>query len=259
MSLLTVYERDLTIVRGKGARIYDAEGREYLDFAAGVGVNGLGYGDRKVLAAIKRQAAALIHASNLYHNEPASTLADRLVALTFPSRVFFCNSGAEACETAMKFARRIGQAAGRSEFLCFEGAFHGRTLGALSATWKESYRKPFEPLVPGVRFVPWNDLGVVASALDERTAAVMLEPVQGEGGVRPASLEFLRGVRDLTRERGVLLVLDEVQCGLGRTASCSRTSTPGSHPTSSPWRSPSGAACRWARLCSEGISRLRWL
>jgi predicted acetylornithine/succinylornithine family transaminase len=215
--LLPVYERDLTLVRGKGARLYDAEGRVYLDFAAGIGVNGLGYGDAKVLAAIRRQSAALIHASNLFHNEPASALAERLARLAFPSRVFFCNSGAEAWETAMKFARKIGRAAGRSELLCFEGAFHGRTLGALSTTWKESYRKPFEPLVPGVRFLPWNDLSAVAGALDERTAAVMLEPVQGEGGVRPASREFLDGVRVLTRERGALLVLDEVQCGLGRT------------------------------------------
>ena len=215
--LLPVYERDLTLVRGRGARLYDAEGRAYLDFAAGIGVNGLGYGDAKVLAAIRRQSAALIHASNLFHNEPASALAERLVRLAFPSRVFFCNSGAEAWETAMKFARKIGRAAGRSELLCFEGAFHGRTLGALSTTWKESYRKPFEPLVPGVRFLPWNDLSAVAAALDERTAAVMLEPVQGEGGVRPASREFLNGVRDLTSERGALLVLDEVQCGLGRT------------------------------------------
>ena len=215
--LLPVYERDLTLVRGKGARLYDAEGRAYLDFAAGIGVNGLGYGDTRVLAAIRRQSAALIHVSNLFHNEPASALAERLVRLAFPSRVFFCNSGAEAWETAMKFARKIGRAAGRSELLCFEGAFHGRTLGALSTTWKESYRKPFEPLVPGVRFLPWNDLSAVAGALDERTAAVMLEPVQGEGGVRPASREFLDGVRVLTRERGALLVLDEVQCGLGRT------------------------------------------
>ncbi len=215
--LLPVYERDLTLVRGKGARLYDAEGRAYLDFAAGIGVNGLGYGDAKVLAAIRRQSAALIHASNLFHNEPASALAERLVRLAFPSRVFFCNSGAEAWETAIKFARKIGRAAGRSELLCFEGAFHGRTLGALSTTWKESYREPFEPLVPGVRFLPWNDLAAVAAALDERTAAVMLEPVQGEGGVRPASREFLSGVRGLTRERGALLVLDEVQCGLGRT------------------------------------------
>ncbi|HET7295374.1 MAG TPA: aminotransferase class III-fold pyridoxal phosphate-dependent enzyme, partial [Vicinamibacteria bacterium] len=139
-SLLPVYERDLTLVRGKGARLFDSSGRSYLDFAAGIGVNGLGYGDAKVLAAIRRQAAALIHASNLFHNEPASALAERLSAVSFPSRVFFCNSGAEACEAAMKFARKIGRESGRSEFLCFEGAFHGRTFGALSATWKEAYR-----------------------------------------------------------------------------------------------------------------------
>jgi predicted acetylornithine/succinylornithine family transaminase len=215
--LLPVYERDLTLVRGKGARVFDAEGRAYLDFAAGIGVNGLGYGDARVVAAIKRQAGALIHASNLYHNVPASALAERLGRLAFPAQVFFCNSGAEAWESAMKFARKIGRAAGRSELVCFEGAFHGRTLGALSTTWKESYRKPFEPLVPGVRFLPWNDLSAAAAGIDDRTAAVMLEPVQGEGGVRPASSDFLRGVRELARERGALLALDEVQCGLGRT------------------------------------------
>ena len=215
--LLPVYDRDLTLVRGKGARLFDAECRVYLDFAAGIGVNGLGYGDAKVLAAIKRQASELIHASNLFHNEPASALAERLARRAFPSRVFFCNSGAEAWEAAIKFARKIGRAAGRSELLCFEGAFHGRTLGALSTTWKESYRQPFEPLVPGVRFLPWNDLGAAAAAIVQRTAAVMLEPVQGEGGVRPAGGESLRGLRSLTQERGALLVLDEVQCGLGRT------------------------------------------
>ncbi len=216
-ALLPVYERELTIVRGKGARLYDAFGRSYLDFAAGIGVNGLGYGDAKVLAAIKRQASLLIHASNLYHTGPASTLADRLAGLAFPSRVFFCNSGTEAWEAAIKFARRIGRATGRSELLCFEGAFHGRTLGALSTTWKETYRAPFEPLVPGVRFLPWNDLAAAEAAVGPATAAVMLEPVQGEGGIRPASPEFLRGLRALTRERGALLAFDEVQCGLGRT------------------------------------------
>jgi predicted acetylornithine/succinylornithine family transaminase len=216
-SLLPVYERDLILVRGKGARVIDAEGRSYLDFAAGIGVNGLGYGDTKVLGAIKRQAAQLIHASNLFHTGPASALAERLASLAFPSRVFFCNSGAEAWEAAMKFVRKIGRPAGRSEFLCFEGAFHGRTYGALSTTWKAAYREPFEPLLPGVRFLPWNELGAVESALGPATAAVMLEPVQGEGGVRPASPGFLRGVRALTRERGALLVFDEVQCGLGRT------------------------------------------
>ncbi len=216
-ALLPVYERDLTLVRGKGARVFDADGRGYLDFAAGIGVNGLGYGDVRVVAAIKRQASQLIHASNLFHTGPASALADRLAALAFPSRVFFCNSGTEAWEAAIKFARRIGRPAGRSDLVCFENAFHGRTLGALSTTWKAKYREPFEPLLPGVRFLPWNDLAAASAAIDAGTAAVMLEPVQGEGGIRPASPEFLRGLRALTRERGALLAFDEVQCGLGRT------------------------------------------
>jgi len=167
-ALLPVYERDLVIVSGKGSRLTDAQGRTYLDFAAGIGVNGLGYGDRKLLAAIK-------------------------------------------------FARRIGSPAGRTELVAFERAFHGRTMGALSITWNERYRAPFEPLIPGVVFLPWDDLAAARSAIGARTAGVFVEPVQGEGGVRPAPPEFLRGLFDLCRESGALLVLDEVQCGLGRT------------------------------------------
>jgi acetylornithine/N-succinyldiaminopimelate aminotransferase len=216
-ALLPVYERDLVLVKGKGARLFDPDGKAYLDFAAGIGVNGLGYGDAKVVAAIRKQASQLIHISNLFHNPVASELADRLAALAFPSKVFFCNSGTEAFEGAMKFARKIGRPAGRFEFVCFERAFHGRTMGALSTTWSPKYREPFEPLVPGVTFVPWNDLDAVARAVTDQTAAVMLETVQGEGGVRPAPPEFLRGLRNLCHERGTLLVLDEVQCGLGRT------------------------------------------
>ncbi|HEY5907930.1 MAG TPA: acetylornithine transaminase, partial [Vicinamibacteria bacterium] len=216
-ALLPVYERDLVLVRGKGARLVDQEGRSYVDFAAGIGVNGLGYGDTKVLAAIKKQAALLLHSSNLFHTEAASALAARLVALAFPSRVFFSNSGTEAWEAAIKFARKIGKPQGRFELLCFEKAFHGRTMGSLATTWNPKYREPFEPLMPGVHFLPWNDLGAVEAALTEKTAAVMLEPVQGEGGIRVAPPEFLQGLRALTRERGVLLALDEVQCGLGRT------------------------------------------
>ena len=216
-ALLAVYERELVLVKGKGARLFDREGRSYLDFAAGIGVNGLGYGDTKVLAAIKKQAAQLIHTSNLFHTEAASALAERLVALAFPSRVFFCNSGSEAWEGALKFARKIGKPQGRFEYLCFEKAFHGRTMGALSTTWNPKYREPFEPLVPGVRFLPWNDLPAVEAAMGDKTAAVMLEPVQGEGGVRPAPPAFLQGLRKLTQDKGALLVFDEVQCGLGRT------------------------------------------
>jgi acetylornithine/N-succinyldiaminopimelate aminotransferase len=216
-ALLPVYERDLVIVSGKGSRLTDADGRTYLDFAAGIGVNGLGYGDRKLVAAIKQQASRLVHASNLYLTEPVMALAERLAALAFPSRVFFSNSGTEAMEAAIKFARRIGRESGRTELVAFERAFHGRTMGALSITWNERYRAPFEPLVPDVVFRPWDDLTAAHAAIGPRTAAVFVEPVQGEGGVRPAPLEFLRGLADLCRESGALLVLDEVQCGLGRT------------------------------------------
>jgi predicted acetylornithine/succinylornithine family transaminase len=216
-ALLPIYDRDITLVKGKGSRLWDKDGREWLDFAAGIAVNGFGYGDRRIVAAVKRQAALLMHASNLFHTEPASRLAERLVALAFPSRVFFTNSGTEAWEGAMKFARRIGKEQGRTEYVAFENAFHGRSMGALSTTWTAKYREPFEPLVPGVRFVPRGDLAAVAAAVGDKTAAVMIEPVQGEGGIRPASPEFLKGLLAICRERGALLVFDEIQCGLGRT------------------------------------------
>jgi predicted acetylornithine/succinylornithine family transaminase len=216
-ALLPVYERDLVIVSGKGSRVTDDAGRTYLDYAAGIGVNGLGYGDRKVVEAIRKQAGRLIHASNLYYTEVVAELARRLAALAFPSKVFFSNSGTEAVEAAIKFARRIGRTSGRTDLVAFEKSFHGRTMGALSLTWTAKYREPFEPLVPGVKFVPWDDLKAAAAAIDARTAAVFIEPVQGEGGVRPAPKEFLQGLRDITRDAGALLVSEEVQCGLGRT------------------------------------------
>jgi acetylornithine/succinyldiaminopimelate/putrescine aminotransferase len=180
-ALLPIYERDITLVSGKGARLFDKDGRTYLDFAAGIAVNGFGYGDRTIVKAIREQAGKLIHASNLFHTEPTSALAERLVALAFPSKVFFCNSGTEAWEGAMKFARRIGREAGRIEFVCFERSFHGRTMGALSTTWTAKYREPFEPLVPGVRFVPWGDLpnhGSTQIDADGRTAALATPPLQ---------------------------------------------------------------------------------
>lgn len=216
-ALLSVYDRDLVLVSGRGSRLTDDKGTSYLDFAGGIGVNGLGYDDRKVVAAIRKQAGELIHTSNLFHSGPGAAVGERLVGLSFPSKVFFCNSGTEASEGAIKFARRVGKPQGRFELVAFERAFHGRTLGALSITWSARYREPFEPLLPGVRFCPWNDLGAAAEAIGPATAAVFVEPVQGEGGVRPAPPEFLRGLRDLCRERGALLVADEVQCGLGRT------------------------------------------
>jgi predicted acetylornithine/succinylornithine family transaminase len=216
-TLLPVYERDLVIVSGKGALLTDSAGNTYLDFAAGIGVNGLGYGNRKVVSAIKKQASRLIHSSNLYFTEPVTRLADELVKASFPARVFFTNSGTESVEAAIKFARRIGHEAGRTELVAFEGAFHGRTMGALSITWKEKYRAPFEPLVPGVRFCPWNDLAAAKGLIGPKTAAVFIEPVQGEGGIRVAPGDFLHGLADICREAGALLVSDEVQCGLGRT------------------------------------------
>ncbi len=216
-ALLPVYERDLVVVSGKGARVTDAAGRVYLDCAAGVGVNGLGYGDRAVLAAIRRQSAKIVHTSNLYLSEPQSALADRLGGLAFPAKVFFCNSGTEGIEAAIKFARRIGRPQGRTELVAFERSFHGRTMGALSLTWTAKYREPFEPLVPGVRFLPWDDLAAAEQAIGLATAAVFIEPVQGEGGVRPARPEFLRGLAEICKAKGALLVADEIQCGLGRT------------------------------------------
>jgi acetylornithine/N-succinyldiaminopimelate aminotransferase len=216
-SLLPVYERDLVMVSGKGARLTDSAGNTYLDFAAGIGVNGLGYGNRKVVNAIKKQASRLIHSSNLYFTEPVTRLADELVKVAFPSRVFFTNSGTESVEAAIKFARRIGHEAGRTELVAFEGSFHGRTMGALSITWREKYRAPFEPLVPGVRFCPWNDLGAAKAMIGPKTAGVFIEPVQGEGGIRVAPGDFLHGLVDICREAGAVFVCDEVQCGLGRT------------------------------------------
>ena len=248
-ALLAVYERDLVLVRGQGRAALRPGGPELPRLRGGH--RGERPRLRRPQGAWRRsrsRRARCIHASNLFHTEPASALAERLVALAFPSRVFFCNSGSEAWEGAMKFARKIGKPKGRFEFLCFERAFHGRTMGALSTTWNPKYREPFEPLVPGVRFLPWNDLAAVEAALTEKTAAVMLEPVQGEGGVRPAPPAFLQGLRKLT-------------AGAGRAArprrgavrpraapgSCSPSSTRASPPTSSPWPSRWAAACPWAR------------
>ena len=179
-------------------------------------MNGLGHGDRALVAAIRKQAARLIHASNLYHTEPAAALAERLVSLSFPAKVFLCNSGTEAGESAIKFARKIGAPQGRSELVAFERSFHGRTLGTLSITWNAKYRAPFEPLVPGVRFCPWDDLAAASAAIGPATAAVAIEPVQERAACgRPRRSSC--AASPPCRERGALLVVDEVHCGLGRT------------------------------------------
>lgn len=220
--ILGTYKRQKPLlVRGEGVHVWDEEGRRYLDLVAGIAVVSLGHGDAGVRQAIEAQlATGLLHTSNLYRTGPGEALAAWLVAHTFADSVFFCNSGAEANEGALKFARRWGRSTGhegKAEIVALRGAFHGRLPGTLAATDRAAYRLPFEPLMGGVRIVE-RDLEALAAALDPaRTAAVIVEPIQGEGGVRVLDAEFLRGLRALTRERQVLLILDEIQCGLGRT------------------------------------------
>ena len=209
----------VAIASGKGARVWDAEGREYLDFVSGIAVNALGHAPVGLARAVSRQMKTLGHVSNLFSNEPAAELAKALVAATGYERVFFCNSGSEGVEAALKFARAHARAQGRTatDFVAFEGGFHGRTGFAVSVTWQPSYRAPFEPLVPGVRFAPYNDVRALDGVLDEKVAAVIVEPVQGEGGAIPARREFLQALRKRTAALGIPLVLDEVQSGMGRT------------------------------------------
>ena len=216
-ALLDVYARvGPLMVSGRGAELVADDGTRYLDFVAGIGVNALGYDHPVIRGAIERALAdGLIHVSNLYRTEPGERLAEELVARSFADRAFFCNSGAEANEAAFKFARKWS---GKSEIVAFSGSFHGRLFATLAATDRPDYRKPFEPLVPGIRIVPREEWAAVDRAVSaSRTAAVIVEPVQGEGGVRPLDAEWLGFVRELCDSRGVAVIFDEVQCGLGRT------------------------------------------
>ncbi len=210
----------IVLVRGKGVRVFDADGREYLDLLAGIGVGALGHGHEGLAAAIAEQSREMIHCSNLFFHPLQGQVAERLAKLSGLSRAFFCNSGAEAVEACLKFARRYWHTrgvVGRTEIIAMEGDFHGRTLGALSTTWNEHYRTPFMPLLPNVRFVPVNDSRALREAVTEKTAAIILEPIQGEGGVRPLTQEFADAVGEICKQTGTLLIADEVQCGLGRT------------------------------------------
>jgi acetylornithine/LysW-gamma-L-lysine aminotransferase len=209
-------KQPLVLVRGQGARVWDSEGREYIDCSSGPAVTSVGHANPAVAEAIAEQAKQLLVCSNGYYNNKRAELLSTLmrIAPEGMERAFLCNSGTEAVEAALKFARA---ATGRTKVIAAMRAFHGRTMGALSATWRKEYRRPFEPLVPGFAFVPYNRLERMEQAVDEETAAVILEVVQGEGGVVPAAPGYLEGVQALCQERGALLILDEVQTGFGRT------------------------------------------
>ncbi|RMD85044.1 MAG: aspartate aminotransferase family protein [Lentisphaerae bacterium] len=215
--LVHTYTADLVLARGKNARVWDLEGHEYLDFTSGISVCNLGHCHPAVTEAICEQAETLVHISNLFVNTRQPLLAKAIADHSFNGRVFFCNSGAEANEGMIKFARKWGKAKGRYKIICMEHSFHGRTLGTLAATDKPAIREDFEPLPDGFKFVPFNDIEAVAAAIDDQTAAVMLEPVQGEGGVIPATKEYMQQLRELCDRQGILMLLDEVQTGFGRT------------------------------------------
>jgi acetylornithine/N-succinyldiaminopimelate aminotransferase len=222
LALMPVYKRfPLEIVRGEGLRLFDADGRSYLDFTSGIGVNALGYDDAGIADAVRRAlGCGVLHTSNLFHTAPGRELAEALVARSFASSVFFCNSGAEANEGAFKFVRRWAREVGgadKNEIIALRGGFHGRLFATLAATDRPQYRAPFRPLAGGISIAE-RDVGELSRILDRDTvAAVIVEPVQGEGGVRVLDPAFLGALRALTRERNVALVFDEVQCGLGRT------------------------------------------
>lgn len=219
--VLGVYRRPpIVFERGEGVWLYDSEGRRYLDLVAGIAVNALGYGDGEIPRIMAEQAGRLIHVSNLYHTAPHARLARLLCERSFADKVFFCNSGAEANEAAFKFARKYARTRhgeGKTTIVAFDGAFHGRTFGALAATPRPAYQDPFRPLMPDVRIAPFNDPEAARAAVTADVCAVIVEPVQGEGGIRPAAPEFLATLREATRAVDALLIFDEVQCGLGRT------------------------------------------
>lgn len=218
--VLQTYRRQpVTFVRGEGVRLYDAEGREYLDLLSGIGVASLGHAHPGLASALADQARTLLHTSNLFFHPLQGEAAERLSSLSGLPRTFFCNSGAEAIEACLKFARRYWYTRGepRAEFIALEGSFHGRTFGSLSVTSDEHYRAPFEPLLAGVRWVPPNDPAALLAAVSSRTAAIIVEAIQGEGGVRPLTPAFAAAINEASATTGALVIADEIQCGLGRT------------------------------------------
>ena len=219
--LLQTYARyPLLIERGKGVHVYDSEGKKYLDLVGGLGVNALGHAHPRIVKVIREQAARAIHLSNLYYNEYQGRLAEKLCKLSGLDRAFFSNSGTEAMEGALKLARAAGHSTGgdgKCKVVALAGSFHGRTFGALSMTGQDKYRAGFEPMLGGVEFIALNDVAGIKAAVDENTCAIVLEPIQGEGGVRECSREFLQAARDVADQHHAALIFDEIQCGLGRT------------------------------------------
>jgi acetylornithine/N-succinyldiaminopimelate aminotransferase len=219
--LMNTYSRQpLVLVKGRGTKVYDSDGREYLDFVAGVAVNNLGHCHPKVVVALQKQAQRLMHVSNHFHIEAQVNLAKELVKNSFADKAFFCNSGAEAIEAAIKLSRRYSRDVlkkDRYEIITCFGSFHGRTYGAVSATAQEKFHQGFEPMVPGFRYVPFNNLTAIEDAINERTCAILVEPVQGEGGVNIPAPGYLQALRELCDRHQLLLVLDEIQTGMGRT------------------------------------------
>jgi acetylornithine/LysW-gamma-L-lysine aminotransferase len=207
-------KRPLTIVRGEGAYLFDDAGNRYIDCVGGQGAANMGHAHPAIVAAIQEQAGILMSCPEIFYNDKRATLLDKLTALAGLRRAYLCNSGTEAVEAALKFAKL---ATGRKEIIATKRGFHGRTMGALSATWEPKYREPFQPLVPNYTHIAYNDLAAADAAITDQTAAIIVEPVQGEGGVHPAQADYLRGLQKLCRERGALFILDEIQTGFGRT------------------------------------------
>lgn len=221
--LLHTYNRyQIVLDKGEGVYLYDVEGKKYLDFAAGIAVFALGYGNKEYNDALKAQVDKLLHTSNLYYNVPAIKASKTITEKSGMDRVFFTNSGTEAIEGAIKLARKYAYVKDGStdhEIIAMNHSFHGRSLGALSVTGNVKYQEPFKPLIGGVKFADFNDLESVKAQVTDKTCAIIMEPVQGEGGLYPAKKEFIEGVRKLCDEKGILLIFDEVQCGMGRTGS----------------------------------------
>ena len=219
-NLIHVYNRfPVVLDHGKGMYLYDADGKEYLDFAAGIAVCGLGYGNEELNNALKVQIDKLCHTSNLFYHESCGEAAKELNRVSGMDRVFFTNSGTEANEGALKAARKYAytKKTGRYEFIAMENSFHGRSFGAVSVTGHDSYREPFEPVLPGVKFARFNDLDSVKALVSDKTCAIILEPLQGEGGINLATREFMEGVRKICDDNDILMICDEVQCGMART------------------------------------------